>query len=584
MIELATVSSVAVDVARGLREGFFMFWETLWALVLGFTLSGVVQAFVSKDKMRAKLGSHRPAPVARASGYGMVSSSCSYAASAMAKSLFAKGADFTSSMVFMFASTNLVIELGIVMLILLGWQFAVAEFVGGPIMIVLLALAGGLVFTAPVVARALKRVRGETPGGHDHQAMTGVTDERQDELETEPWGTKLRSPAAWSDASSYAVADVTMLRKELLIGYTVAGLLAVLVPTHFWNALFLQGHGFWTSLENALVGPLIAVISWVCSIGNVPLAAALWSGGISFGGVIAFIFADLIAMPLILIYRKFYGWQLTLRMVGLFYVVMVLAGLATEGIFYGLGLIPAHREVTVASAHFEWNYTTILNLVFLGVAAGVWWLARHRARFGGGHGYAIDPVCGMQVRTADAPARATHDGHHFFFCSDRCHARFEQDPARYADKAGDPMAGGHEHHPHDVVDPVCGMNVDPESAAAHRSHGDRDYWFCSIGCAERFDEDHLRFTAPNAVPEGMPSASVGVSLGMKPKTATMVTDPVCGMSVDPSTAPAARSHDGTSFSFCSPACAARFDVTPAITAVPPSPAPESPHHKGRPST
>jgi len=175
---------------------------------------------------------------------------------------------------------------------------------------------------------------------------------------------------------------------------------------------------------------------------------------------------------------------------------------------------------------------------------------------------AIDPVCGMQVRTADAPARATHDGHHFFFCSDRCHARFEQDPVRYADKAGDPMAGGHEHHPHDVVDPVCGMSVDPESAAAHRSHGDRDYWFCSIGCAERFDEDHLRFTAPNAVPEGMPLATVSVSLGMNPKTATMVTDPVCGMSVDPSTAPATRTYDGTSFSFCSPACAARFDADP----------------------
>ena len=562
MIQLATDSSVAVDVARGLREGFFMFWETLWALVLGFTLSGVVQAFVSKDKMRAKLGSRRPAPVARASGYGMVSSSCSYAASAMAKSLFAKGADFTSSMVFMFASTNLVIELGIVMLILLGWQFAVAEFVGGPIMIVLLALGGGIVFTAPVVARALKRVRGETPGGHDHQAMTGVTDERQDELEAETWGTKLRSPAAWSDASSYAVADVTMLRKELLIGYSVAGLLAVLVPTHVWNALFLQGHGFWTSLENALVGPLIAVLSWVCSIGNVPLAAALWSGGISFGGVIAFIFADLIAMPLILIYRKLYGWELTVRMVGLFYVVMVLAGLATEGIFSGLGLIPAHRAVTVSTAHVEWNYTTILNIIFLGVAAGVWWLARHRARLGGGQGYAIDPVCGMQVRTADAPAHATSGGRRFSFCSDRCQTKFALDPERYADQAGDGTAGSGEHPSHDLIDPVCGMSVDAQSAAAHRSHLGMDHWFCSVGCAERFDQDPQRFSAPDAVPEAMASGARGVSLGMKPTSTTRVTDPVCGMAIDPSTAAATRDYGDTSFSFCSPACTARFDEDP----------------------
>ena len=233
-------------------------------------------------------------------------------------------------MVFMIASTNLVVELGLVMLVLLGWQFAVAEFVGGPIMIALLALTGGVVFTPRLVNAARARL---APGGRGHAAPAGVSEERLEELEAAPWGTKLRSPAAWSDASSYAVADVTMLRKELLIGYSVAGFLAVLVPDRLWNTLFLQGHGIWTTLENAMVGPLIAAASWVCSIGNVPLAAALWGGGISFGGVIAFIFADLIAMPLLLVYRKFYGWRLTARIVGLFYVLMVVAGLATEGIF-----------------------------------------------------------------------------------------------------------------------------------------------------------------------------------------------------------------------------------------------------------
>jgi len=492
---LASVSPIFVDIGRGLREGLFMFWETLWALVLGFTLSGAVQAFISKDQMRAKLGNHRPAAVTRASAYGMVSSSCSYAASAMSKSLFVKGADFTSSMIFMIASTNLVVELGIIILVLLGWQFAVAEFVGGPIMIALLALGGGVVFSAPVVARALSRVRGEARTGHNHEAMTMVTTERQEELDSASIQSKLRSPAAWSDASSYAIADATMLRRELVIGYTVAGFLAVLVPNHVWNILFLHGHGFWTSAENALVGPLIAVVSWVCSIGNVPLAAALWTGGISFGGVIAFIFADLIAMPLILIYRKFYGWELTLRLVALFYAVMVIAGLVTESIFSAFGGIPTRRLFNVSSAHFAWNYTTFLNIVFLLVAVGVWWFARNQARFGGGMGYAIDPVCGMQVRSADAPASATHDGRTFHFCSDRCGEKFTADPHRYAkrDEHTDPMDRMSEHQNGKAVDPVCGMTVDPTTAVAHRNHDGSDVWFCNVECAQRFDENPNKF-------------------------------------------------------------------------------------------
>ena len=494
-----------VDVGHSLREGFFMFWETLWALVLGFSLSGVVQAFVSKDQMQAKLGNHRPAAVGRAAGYGMVSSSCSYAASAMSKSLFAKGADFVAAMVFMIASTNLVLELGIVLLVLLGWQFMVAEFIGGPVMIALLALLGGFVFRKPLVEAARRRVTNPAPGGHDHRAMAGVSTERQAELERTPWSAKFRSPAAWSDAASYAVADVTMLRKELVIGYTVAGFLAVLVPTSLWNTLFVEGHGFWTSLENALVGPIIAVVSWVCSIGNVPLAAALWSGGISFGGVISFIFADLIAMPLILIYRKFYGTKLTLRLVGLFYLLMVVAGLVAEGVFGLFGAIPTSHRVLVTSAHFEWNYTTYLNFVFLAAAVGVWWLARNRSRFGGGQGYAIDPVCGMQIRTDDSPAQASFAGRHYHFCSDGCRQRFEADPGRYCspgagteprraarpgpDAGGPPAAVGSAGRPPAAVDPVCGMAVDPATAAAHRSSDGVDYWFCGPGCAAAFDAD-----------------------------------------------------------------------------------------------
>ncbi len=445
---LAAFVSV-VDLGHSLREAFFMFWETLWALILGFSLSGAVQAFVSKDQMQRTLGDHHPVAVVKASGLGMVSSSCSYAASAMAKSLFQKGSDFVSAMVFMFACTNLVVELGIVLIVLMGWEFAAAEFIGGPIMIVLLVLVGGVVFRRPLVDAARRRLVGAAshgghtddhghgqhghdhghgqdagPGEHDHAAMAGVSDARQAELDGTPWTTKIRSTADWADAATYSVADVTMLRKELVIGYLVAGFLTVLVPATWWNTLFISGHGFWTSLENALVGPIIACLSFVCSIGNVPMAAALWHGGIAFGGVISFLFADLLTLPLILIYRKYYGGRLTLRLVAVFYLVMVAAGLAVEGLFHLLGWIPSSRPVTVAPTHFSWNYTTFLNLVFLVVAAGRYWLYRHRHQLGGGQGYAIDPSCGMQVRTADAPARATVGGTDYWFCGDGCRDAF----------------------------------------------------------------------------------------------------------------------------------------------------------------
>jgi len=419
------------EVGDGLREGFFMFWDTLWALVLGFGLSGAVQAFVSKEEMQRVLGDHRPGAILRASGFGMVSSSCSYAASAMAKSLFQKGADFVSAMVFMFASTNLVVELGVVLLVLMGWQFALAEFIGGPIMIGLLALVGGVLFPAWLVTGARRRLQQGLVGGHDHQAMVGVSEERQAELERTPWSVKLRSRAAWADAASYTMADITMLRKELAIGYGVAGLLAVLVPMSAWNDVFLRHHGLWTSLENVVVGPLIAFVSFVCSVGNVPMAAALWHGGISFGGVVSFIFADLVALPLVLIYRKYYGNRLALRLFLGFYAVMAAAGLITEGLFAVVGGVPTDRPHQVVATRFEWNYTTFLNIAFLGGFAALYWLYRNRDRLGGGRGYAIDPVCGMQVRTADAPATAHHDGRRYWFCADRCRERFEAAPDRY---------------------------------------------------------------------------------------------------------------------------------------------------------
>jgi uncharacterized membrane protein YraQ (UPF0718 family)/YHS domain-containing protein len=414
------------ELIEAVRMAFFMLWETLWALVLGFGLSGVVQAFVPRESMERAMGNHGPVAVARASAYGMVSSSCSYAATAMSKSLFQKGADFVTAMVFMFASTNLVIELGVVLFILMGWQFMAAEFIGGPIMIVLFALVGGALFYRRRTDAARERLASGHVGGHDHQAMVGISQERQRELESEPWHDKLSSKAAWSDAASYTMADIRMLRKELVIGYGVAGFIAVYVSSAVWNDIFLQGHGFLTTLENVVVGPFIAVVSFVCSIGNVPLAAALWHGGLSFGGVVSFVFADLVTFPLLLIYRKYYGTRLMLRLLVTFWAVMSAAGLVTELIFQGAGLLPHAAHGEVAHARFAWNYTTFLNIVFLVVFAILYWLYRNRERFGGGHGYAIDPICGMQVQTANAPASITHDGQRVYFCSDHCRERFEK--------------------------------------------------------------------------------------------------------------------------------------------------------------
>ena len=414
-------------IADSLREGFFMFWETLWALVLGFTLSGAVQSFVSRAEMQKAMGDHRPRTIVKTSLWGMASSSCSYAASALAKSLFQRGADFTTSMVFMFASTNLVVELGLVLWLLLGWQFALAEFVGGAIMIALFAVLAPRVFPADELEAARDRLARPVrvhAGMDDHAghgepgtATTGV-----------PFRTRLRSRKGWGDAASYAVSDVTMLRRELVIGYVVAGFMAVAVSPSIYKAVFLSGHGWLTDVENVVIGPFIAFISFVCSIGNVPLAAALYEGGISFGGTVAFIFADLLALPLIVIYAKFYGRRLALRLFIAFWVVMSIAGLLVDLIFRGVGIAFPHRKAEIAMTSFSWNYTAVLNIVFIVVAGVVYWAYRTRDQIDQDGEYAKDPVCGMQVERAHPGAMSHHDGHSVYFCSDRCKEKYERGP------------------------------------------------------------------------------------------------------------------------------------------------------------
>jgi uncharacterized membrane protein YraQ (UPF0718 family)/YHS domain-containing protein len=406
---------------RSLDEAFFMFWQTLWALVLGFGLSGAVQAFVSRRQMQRVMGNHRPGTVARSSLLGAASSSCSYAASALAHSLFGRGADFTTSMIFMVASTNLVVELGIVLWLLIGWQFAAAEFVGGAIMIVLLTVILPRAVRTDDVERAREAAARDIRVGDDDE-MTNLR-------------SRLRQPARWVAAAGYTIADLTMLRREIVIGFLVAGFVAVAVPVEFWNAVFLHGHGAATVIENAVIGPPVAIVSFVCSIGNVPLAAALWKDGISFGGVVAFVFADLISLPLLLIYRKLYGGRLTLRLLGVFWFVMSLGGLLTELIFKGLGAIPARPAHIVDSEQITWNHTTVLNIIFLLVFIALLWLHRH-CDHDADTGHARDPVCGMQVERANPGATLDTDGERVYFCSGQCRDRYARDRAAVTTKGG----------------------------------------------------------------------------------------------------------------------------------------------------
>ena len=355
------------ELGDALSFAFGMFWEILWALILGFAISAAVQAVVSKAEMRRLLPDDSARSLGIACGLGAATSSCSYAAVAMARSVFRRGGDFTAAMVFEFAATNLVIELGIVMAVLLGWQFTLAEFVGGPLMIVILALLFRRFLTRRLVAEARENAERGLLGsmeGHAEMDMsvTGGT----------IW-QRLRSPKGFTAIANYFVMDWAAIWKDIFGGLLIAGALAAWVPNSFWESFFFVDHPTFAKLWGPLVGPLVAVISFVCSIGNVPLAAVLWNGGISFGGVIAFIFADLIVFPILNIYRKYYGRRVAGFLLVTFYAAMVSAALVVEFVFQALGLVPEERNAKIVEASVTWNYTTVLNIIFLAVAAVLVW-------------------------------------------------------------------------------------------------------------------------------------------------------------------------------------------------------------------
>lgn len=354
---------------HALYTAFAMGWEILWPLILGFALSGAIQAVVSKRQMSKLLPDNRPKTLAVASGLGAASSSCSYAAVALARSIFRKGADFTAAMAFEIASTNLVIELGIIMVVLLGWQFTAAEFVGGPLMIVILAVLFKLFLTPKLVNAARKQAEKGLSGRMEgHASMDDMAVKGNASI----W-TKLRSSEGKTATSHFFIMDWASIWTDIVLGLLIAGALAAWIPQSWWRALFFTNNHTVSVIWGPLIGPLIAVISFVCSVGNVPLAAVLWNGGISFGGVIAFIFADLIVFPILRIYKKYYGMKMAVFLFGTFYVAMALAGYLVEAIIAVLHLTPHIRNAKVLEASVTFNYTTVLNIVFLVLAGALVW-------------------------------------------------------------------------------------------------------------------------------------------------------------------------------------------------------------------
>jgi uncharacterized membrane protein YraQ (UPF0718 family) len=341
-----------------------MTWEILWALILGFALSAIVQAVVRKSTIVQFLGDDRPRTLAIATGLGAASSSCSYAAVALARSLFRKGANFTAAMAFEIASTNLVIELGIILALLMGWQFTAAEFIGGPIMIVLIAVMFRLFVRSRLIDAARAQAeRGVVGAMEGHAAMDMSVQSEGSFLH------RLFSARGVTAVSHVFVMEWAAILRDVVIGLLLAGAMAAWVPESFWQSLFLSDHPTLSAIWGPIIGPVVAILAFVCSIGNVPLAAVLWNGGISFGGVLAFIFADLLVLPILNIYRKYYGIKMTLVLFGTFYVAMVGAGYLVEILFAATGLIPEHRMAMVMEAGISWNYTTWLNIAFLILAA-----------------------------------------------------------------------------------------------------------------------------------------------------------------------------------------------------------------------
>jgi hypothetical protein len=430
-----------------LQISLFMFWEVLWPLAFGFLLSAMVQTVVSKRAVANTLGKPDLRGFVLACGFGAASSSCSYAAVAVGRALFRRGASFVNAIIFEFASTNLVFELGLVLLILLGWQFVAAEFAGGLLMAVIL----WILFKVTLRQRMVDAAREQAERG-----VVGSTHEAHGEMDMSitdgPFLSRVFSPRAFTAISHTFYMDLNALYQDIGLGFLIAGALAAWVPNSWWQAFFLTDHPTLNAFWSPLVGPVISMLSFVCSVGNVPLAVVLWNGGISFGGVISFIFADLIILPIINIYRKYYGGRMSLYLLAVSYAAMALAGFLIGGAFQLLGLAPTNHHVTVFETQPTWNYTTFLDIAFLILMALMAWrfvttgglemLRAHARRPASGAKLVRDPVCGMSVDPDRTEYRSFQKGETCYFCSAGCKAAFDEDPTKYASGSKTGRAGG----------------------------------------------------------------------------------------------------------------------------------------------
>ncbi len=417
---------------QGLKQSFLMAYAVWWALVFGFLISAIVQAWVPRSKIEASLSGSGVRPIALATGLGAASSACSYAAIAIGKSLFQKGASAASALAFQFASTNLVWELGLVLWVLIGWQFTLAEYVGGIVMIVIMTLMLRL-FVSPQLEETARRHAQDADSGHQHHMAAS---------EQLTWRQRVTRADSWSDVAHNFRGDWQMLYKEIGLGFFLAGFIGLL-GNGFFNALFIRhAAALPRTIENVILGPIVAVLSFVCSVGNVPLAAVLWSGGLSFCGVVSFRFADLSVLPIIASYRKYYGTPFALRITALMFVTMVVAALIINAVFGGLGLIPTgarpSRGDIFGQVHLD--YKLALNILGVAIFAALFWLTAQRG--------VTDPVCGMKVDRAKAVAKQVA-GETLYFCSNHCLHTFEADPDKYpSGKTPEPASHGHAGHAH----------------------------------------------------------------------------------------------------------------------------------------
>lgn len=454
------------QILEALRIGLGFLWTAGWAIIMGLMITSLVQVYVSKERMAKILGDNNLSSLSKASLFGAASSGCSFGAVAIGKGLFKKGAHVINFLAFMFASTNLIVELGLMIVILLGWEFLAAELLGGIILIIIMAALVNATLPENLFDEVRKKlVEREKEAGISEDLTCGMEGKKEYTLVTDEgrelefcsagcretyeqqmasqgsWREELFSWGGWYKLANQYYKEWSMIWSDVVFGFIISGFVIVFVPQTVWNALFMEGESILATAENAIMGVTIAVISFVGSMGNVPFAVALWGGGVSFAGVIAFVYADLITIPVLNVYRKYYGWKVMLYILGVFFITMALTGFLMELLFDAFGIIPnlSGGQTAMEQTYFELNYTFYLNLIAF-TLSGFLLYVYYRGL--GSQGQHRDPVCGMRVD--DKALASKYKGHDYFFCSKTCQRAFDKHPEQFTN--GRKPKEDHSHH------------------------------------------------------------------------------------------------------------------------------------------